>query len=178
MAKFWEDDSAFTGLQEGIDPDTETELILFAALPSPVVLERTLLWWEARWWNTVEPGLGTASPVPWEFRVLAIENDTGEPPPPSPDKPIMRGMITGTGPGVLTVPFDESTTLFNYWTGFSGAVPMESKSRRAAVNYSGGMLLSVRFVSHFPKPEPTRWWRDGFWSLYFKIACEFNDPSS
>lgn len=176
MAKYWVDVTSFSDLQELIPVD-QTTINLEPVIPSPGVLERTLLWWEARWFTPFVVAGGNRTPLNWDFEMLAVENDTGEAPPPGPADLVMRGLITAQGPGTTFPRSSDATDVFQAWLGSSGATPMESASKRAAVGYSGGLLMQIRFKTSMELENPEAFWWDGPWSLYFKVAMLINDPS-
>ncbi len=176
MAKYWIDVTTFSDLQELVPVDTIT-IDLEPIIPAPGVLERTLLWWDARWFTPFIVSGGNRTPVNWDFTMLATENDTGEPPPPGPPDPVMRGLITAQGPASTFERSSPSTDVFQAWVGSSGAQPMQSDAKRAARFYSGGILMQIRFKTFMPLENPEAFWWDGPWTLYFKVAMLINDPS-
>lgn len=176
MGKYWINASPFSDLQEAI-PDGVTVVDFWPALAAPAVLTRTLVWWDARWFTQVINNGGTRTPLNWDFTILMAENDTGEAPPPGPADPVMQGLITAVGPASTFPPSDEFADVFQAWLGSSGAHPMDSKAKRAAVNYSGGMLPQLRFGTIMGHENAEGWWWDGPWSLYLKIAMLIDDPS-
>lgn len=176
MAFYWQTTTVSSGTQTAMTTD-EQQANMFTPLAAPATWERTLLWWEARWHNHIIPGGGPVLPNPWRFTVLAVENDTGEPPPGGPPDPVMNGMMSPTVSGPITLPVDESTDLFNSWVGFSGGQPMDSHGSRAAVNYSGGLLPQVRFQALFDLTSPEGLWGVDFWIVTFRVSILIRDPS-
>jgi len=176
VAFSWFTESYFSDLQTAL-PGGETETTLGIVFVAPQRLERILLWWEARWWTPDIEGGGNATPNNWIFDITMVENDTGEPPPPGPPDPVIKGLITAQGPSTTARPASPATDLFHGWLGSSGANPMDVKGTRAAVNYSGGMVPRLSFTPGMPIDNPEGLWSDGFWTLYFRISFLTNDSA-
>lgn len=176
MGKFWLNEVVFSDLQEAI-PEDEVQANIAFPFADPAVLIRTLVWWDARWFTPLIVNGGNKTPLNWDFEIIAVEGATGEPPPPGPVDPIMQGLITATGPGTTFPGADESADIFQAWLGSSGALPMDSKAKRAAVNYSDGMQLQLRFRNIMTIFNPEGWWWGGPWSLMLKIALLIDNPS-
>ena len=169
MALFWEQVNGSSGLQEDMTTD-EIAVVISGPHADPMVLKRVLFWWEARWWTQQVVDGGNRTPNNWHFRLLAVEGDTFEPPPPGPDDPIMQGMMTATGPGTTFPASSPDVDVFQSWMGSSGAQPMDVKSGRAAVNYSGGIVVQMRFQAGLDLFHPEAWWWFGPWLLNYHVG--------
>jgi hypothetical protein len=137
-------------------------------------LIRTHLFWEIRYLVTEDFTGNPRSPTPWALEFLAVEADTGEPPPPS-RRPVLTAMMTATTTDAIGDHDPDAELHRRIWQGSSGGQPIVSHAQRSGLSLSGGGILVCDFIPFAEGlPSPDGLWNDyPFWvTLYVGALIE------
>lgn len=173
MGKEWTTNNVFGGVVFTGDP--------FSFPLTPVIqpgwtLLRILAWWNVSYFTPDNADTAVRTPNLWEFEVLAVENDTGEIPPPGPPDPLMRALLQATATPQESTRTTPSTDVFRVWHGDSGPNPVSSQGERAGVNYSGGAIVQVTVSPSWTGASPEGWYENTRFMPYWKFALLIQKP--
>lgn len=134
----------------------------FAFWTEADTLVRMMLWWEIRYLVTEDFTGSPRTPTPWGLQFLAVDGDTGEPPPGDGNRSVLSAMLTATTTAAVDTVDPDAELHRRVWQGSSGGLPIVSHAGRSGIGFSGGAVLIAEFRP-FGEGLPSP---DGLWNNY------------
>ena len=103
---------------------------MFYRFHDNVTIMRSQVWWDVRFRVEEDHTFQPRAPYPLNFKVLQVDNSTGNPEPGVQEDPLITGMMAATPTESFGAIIGTGDTQERLWVGNSGGQPMESKAER------------------------------------------------